>query len=384
MKRPQFMLYLLVAISALSLLVTSCTDNSPIEKAVMCSKITQAGEPEIISSTFAPDVSSIYCSVKLKSVSIKSNVKAEWYLVNSDEASLKNALIGEGTVVAGTTYVVLQFTRSDKLLPKGDYEVKLFFDNKPVQTVSFKIEGEATPSAATLNDVTMCTSLDLLTGKPLDKVDVFPSDISKIFCSMRIDKGDFNTTVKARWTYTSGELENLKGKVIYEPETKAEGREYISFSIGMEPGKQLPTGQYNITLFVDGREQVKVPFTVIGPESVIWPYVSEMSTFAYTDEDQKKAALTAEFPEDTKQVNFRAKVYNAPEGTELIIKWILDRSADAIIQEKLLKEDESTIAGTIEVRVSLVTTSEPFVKGDYLVKMLVNGEEKVSFPFKVQ
>jgi hypothetical protein len=384
MKIPLFIVYILAAISVLFILTPGCANTSPIEKAVTCSKVSTSGEPVTIVNTFAPDASNIYCSIKLSSTSLKSNVKAEWYVVNSEEAGLKNSLIGQGKVVAGTPYVVLQFTRSDKLLPRGDYEVKLYFDDALVQSVPFKVQGETTPSAAILSDATMCTSLDLLTNKPLDKIDVFPNDISKIFCSVKVNKGDFNTAIKARWTYVSGELENMKDKTIYEPTAKAEGREYISFSIGMQPGKQLPIGQYNIALFVEGKEQVNVPFTVVAPESIKWPYVSEMSTFSYADQDQKTVTLTAQFPADTKQVNFRAKAYSAPAGTELNIQWMLDRSADATIQSKLIKEDKSRIEGTVEIRASLVTKSDPFVKGGYLVKMLVNGQEVASIPFKVE
>ncbi|MGD0854834.1 MAG: hypothetical protein ABSA18_03420 [Dehalococcoidia bacterium] len=384
MKMPLFIVYILAAISVLFVLTPGCANTSPIEQAVICSKVSTTGEPATVSNTFTPDVSNIYCSVKLTSTSAKSKVKAEWYLVNSDNASLNNSLIGEGSIAAETPYVVLAFTRADKLLPKGDYEVKLYFDNALVQSVPFKVQGDVTPSAATLSDATMCTSLNLLTNEPLDKIDVFPSDISKIFCSVKVNNGDFNTVIKARWTYVSGELENMKGKIIYEPTTKAEGREYISFSIGMQPGKQLPKGQYNITLFVESKEQVNVPFTVVDPASIKWPYVSEMSTFSYTDKDQKTANLTAQFTPDMKQVNFRARAYNAPTDTELNIQWILDRSADGVIQSQMLKEDKSKIDGTVEIRASLISKSDPLTKGDYLIKMLVNGQEMASVPFKVQ
>jgi hypothetical protein len=384
MKMPPFIIYLLAAISALFIVMPGCADKSPIEQAVMCSKVATSGEPVTVSAIFAPDVSNIYCSVKLTSISVRSNVKAEWYVVNSDEANLKNTMIGQGTVVAGTQYVVLQFTRSDKLLPKGDYEVKLYFDDVLIKSVPFKVQGEAVPSAAILSEGTMCTSLDLLTNKPIDKINVFPNDISKIFCSVKVDKADFNTNIKARWTYVSGELDSMKGKIIYEPTTKAEGRPYISFSIGMQPGKNFPIGQYNITLFVEGKEQTNLPFTVVDAATITWPYVSEMSTFSYTDQDQKTAALTAQFPSDTKQVNFRARAYGAPTGTEINIQWILDRSADATIQSKLIKEDKSNIEGSVEIRASLATKTDPFVKGDYLIKMLVNGEEVATVPFQVQ
>jgi len=384
MKIPLFIVCLVAAVSAIAVLAPGCVNKSPIEQAVTCSKVATSGEPATVSNVFAPDVSTIYCSVKLSSTSVQSKVKAEWYVVNSDEASLKNSMIGQGTVAAGTPYIVLQFTRSDKLLPRGDYEVKLYYDNLFIQSIPFKVQGDAAPSTATLSDVTMCTSLDLSTNKPLDKTDIFPNDVSIIFCSFKVSNADFNTNIKARWTYISGEVDSLKGKVIYEPSTKVEGRQYISFSIGMPPGKQLPIGQYSVTLSVEGKEQANVPFSVVAPASLKWPYISEMSTFAYADQTQKNVTLTAQFPADTKQVNFRAKAYNAPAGTELNMQWILDRSADGIIQSKLIKEDTSKIEGTVEIRNSLVTKSEPFVQGAYLVKLLVNGQEIASIPFKVQ
>jgi hypothetical protein len=152
----------------------------------------------------------------------------------------------------------------------------------------------------------------------------------------------------------------------------------------MPPGKNFPIGQYSITLFVEGKEQTNLPFTVMDAAAVKWPYVSEMSTFSYSDQDQKTATLTAQFPSDTKQVNFRARAYGAPAGTEINIQWILDRSADATIQNQLLKEDKSKIDGTGEIRGLLVTGSDTFTKGDYLVKLLVNGTEMATVPFKIQ
>jgi hypothetical protein len=38
----------------------------------------------------------------------------------------------------------------------------------------------------------------------------------------------------------------------------------------------------------------------------------------------------------------------------------------------------------VEIRASLISKSDPLTKGDYLIKMLVNGQEMASVPFKVQ
>lgn len=384
MKISIFAVCLLAVISVTSVLMPGCTNNLPIEQAVMCSKVNSAGAPETISDTFPPDVAIIYCSVKLSSPSAKSTVKAQWYMVNSDNASQNNSLIGEGSIAAETPYVVLAFTRSGELLPKGGYEVKLSYDGTFAKSVQFNILGEAAPSAATLSDITMCGSVDLSTSKPIGKTDIFPNDTSNIFCSVKVNNADFNTIIKARWTYVSGDLESMKGKTIYEPAVQAEGRDYIPFSISVPVGKQFPNGQYSVTLSVENKEQGSATFTVVDPASIKWPYISEMSTFSYADQDQKTATLTAQFPYDVKQVNFRARAYNAPAGTEINIQWIIDRSADATIQDKLIKEDKTEIDGSVEIRASLASKSDPFIKGDYLIKLLVNGDEMAVVPFKVQ
>jgi hypothetical protein len=384
MKKSLFITGMLVALSLLLIIVPGCSQQSPIEQAVTCSKVSPSGEPVTIADTFAPDVNNIFCSVKLNRTSVQSKVKAEWYVVNSDEAKIKNSVIGEGTVVAGTTYVVLQFTRSDKLLPRGDYEVKLYFDNELAKLVPFRVQGDATQSQATLSETTLCSSIDLLNNKPLDKINIFPNDVSKIFCSMKVDKADFNTVIRARWTYLGGEMESLKGKVIYEPSTRAEGMEYVSFSIGMPPGKQLPMGQYSITLFVESKEQASLPFSVVAPSALKWPYIIEMATFKLADGEPKTGVLTNQFETSAKQINFTARVYNAPPGAEMTIQWVLDRSADAIIQEKVLNEDTIRLEGTGPIGDSLVRKEDLFVAGSYLVNVSLNGEKIASVPFKVQ
>jgi hypothetical protein len=118
--------------------------------------------------------------------SAKSKLKAEWYLVKSEEAQLDNYLIGTETVPADSPYVVFAFARSDKLMPRGDYQVKLYYNDKYVQSVPFKVLGQAAASTVTLSDVTMCNSIDQLTGKPVTSATIFPSDSAGIFALAKV------------------------------------------------------------------------------------------------------------------------------------------------------------------------------------------------------
>ena len=384
MKTSRLAIFILAVITMLYLSSPACVDQSPIERAVLTDNVTVSGEPETVKDSFAPDIDSIYCSVKLATISNQSTVKAEWYIANSDEAGLKDNLIGQGSTLASTPYIVLQFTRSDKLLPRGDYEVKLYFDGKLIQTLPFKVQGEAAPSEATLSESTLCTSIDPFTDRPLDKMDVFPNDISSIYCSVKLNDADFNTNIKASWLYINGELENMKGKIIANPVVKAEAREYISFSLGMPAGKKLPLGEYSITLFVDDKEQEELAFRVVSPSDIKWPYISEMSTFVWGDADKKSIKPTSQFAEDVQEIDFRVNVYNAPPGTELGVQWMLERSSDGVWFDKLLNEEKIKIGGTGPIYPGLLRKSDPFVKGDYLVRLFIDGQEVVSVPFKVQ
>jgi hypothetical protein len=50
----------------------------------------------------------------------------------------------------------------------------------------------------------------------------------------------------------------------------------------------------------------------------------------------------------------------------------------------MIKEDTYTISGRDEPVVILTRGKENFPRGDYAIKLLVNGEEKAVIPFKVQ
>jgi hypothetical protein len=375
---------LLAAAAALSVFSGCAVGGQPIEKAVMCSAVSPNGEPKTITTSFAPDVKTIYCSVKLSSVSAKSNVKAEWYLVKSDEPGVNGDLIGLGTVIAGTQYVVLAFTRSDKLLPRGDYEVKLYYDSKLVQSAPFTVKGEASASAATLSDATMCSSLDLFTNRPIDVVDTFASDITNVYCSAKVNNADFNTNLRARWTYLGGAVESLKGQTIPSQPVKAEGREYVSFSVGMPPGKRLPVGDYSVTLFVEDKEQASLPFKVVEAASLKWPYVTEASTFKLSGTDNKSITVTQDFSSDVPEIDLMAKAYNAPAATELTVQWVIARSADSTLLDQQIKEDKIKIEGTGPIIIGLVRRSEPFIKGYYLANLLLDGKKLAAVPFRVE
>ena len=384
MKITRIAVYMLAAV-ALVLPLAGCINAPGIESAVICKAVSKSGEPMQVTDNLTPDIGTIYCSVKLTSPSAKSKLKAEWYIVKSEEAGLNDYLIGTETAAADAPYAVFAFARSDKLLPRGDYQVKLYFDDKYVQSAPFYVQGQAAASSTTLSDATTCASLDQLTGKPLSITAIFPSDASSICCSVKVSGAQFNDQVKARWTYISGELAGFQGKTIAEQSAKVEGREYISYSFGPKAGQPFPKGDYSVGLYVDDRELVNLPFTVVAPADIKGPYVGEVAIFTYKDADKKEVNATAYFPADnTSEINFSARIYNAPADTEMNIQWIIVKSDEAAVDNYLVKEDKNKIEGTLEIAAKLIGGKNKFYKGDYVVKLLLDGQEKVAVPFKVQ
>lgn len=92
----------------------------------------------------------------------------------------------------------------------------------------------------------------------------------------------------------------------------------------------------------------------------------------------------AEFPADTPQVNLLVKAYNVPADTTLDIQWIIAKSDDQSILDTIVKEDKLPVKGSGDIVTALISRSQPFIKGDYQVKLLVGTQLIATVPFKIQ
>ena len=380
----KWLIYIFVLAALLLPLLAGCISKPEIEQAVLCNAVSKTGEPLRVSDNFTPDVKTIYCSVKLNTQSAKSTIRADWYLVKSQEADLENVPIGSQKAAADAPYVVFAFARSEALLPRGDYSVSLFYDEKPVQTVPFVIQGQPAAPSVKLETATMSTVIDMIGGKPLNSVSVFPADSQVVYGSVKVSGGDFSEEVKARWIYEEGELSGVRGQTIAESILKVEGREYLNFSISPREGKSFPKGSYSLRFYTGDTEQLRIPFSVVEPGQVPELYIGEAIVYAFKDSEQKEVNLSYRFSSDTPEIFLKARIYNAPRDTRVDIEWIIVSSDEAGVDNYLAAADEKTIAGTVEIAARLATSKGKLVKGDYAAKLVLNGEEKLSVPFKVQ
>ena len=359
----------------------ACQANPPIEQAVMCSEINKDGSPKLPAVSFSPDVQTVYCSVKLASVSNTSTVRGEWYIVDSAEANLKEYFAGGESINADKPFVVFAFVRADQLLPVGDYEVRLTYDNKQLLVVPFKVQGEATGADVKLSEAVICSSIDTSTDQPLDRWDTVPDNAGIVFCSIKVTGADFGTVIMAQWMLLKDGKETDN---VIPGSTRVEGRKYVSFSIQTAGGKKLIQGDYQLRLLVNGIPQVTVPFKVVDSADIAGPYLSEAGTLVYGGSENMTVEMANSFPANIETVNFRVKANNCPSGTEVGIKWMVTKSAEGDVLDHVLNEETTKPEGTAELFSTLKRTSDEFPRGQYAVKVLLNGEEKIVVPFQVK
>ena len=121
-------------------------------------------------------------------------------------------------------------------------------------------EGEVSFTTASLSEATMCTSVDE-DMRPLDATDVFTVDTPEIICSVKLSHAPPDTEVTAEWIYVEGEWEGVTDYLLGEYEFTADGTGYLSFYL-TPPVEGWPRGYYKVVLYVDGKEELSVPFTV--------------------------------------------------------------------------------------------------------------------------
>ena len=114
---------------------------------------------------------------------------------------------------------------------------------------------------ASLSNATMCKSVDLETGEPIEPSDTFSTTTPLIFCSVKVSNATPDTKISAEWLYLQQGANDETGLLIADWNTTTEGTHYIPLSI-MSPENGWPTGDYKIVLYLDGNEKTSVPFKV--------------------------------------------------------------------------------------------------------------------------
>ena len=121
-------------------------------------------------------------------------------------------------------------------------------------------EGNLNSSQASLSEPTMAKSVNETTAEVTEPADVFTPDTPVIYCSVKLSNAPADTEVKAQWIYIKGEAKGMTNRLLYETSATFHGTRYLSFSLTYDT--EWPKGEYKVVLYVDGKEQLSVPFKV--------------------------------------------------------------------------------------------------------------------------
>ncbi|MDD5591176.1 MAG: hypothetical protein PHY18_04545 [Dehalococcoidales bacterium] len=112
-----------------------------------------------------------------------------------------------------------------------------------------------------LSNATMCKSVDLETGQPVETGDTFSAADGVIFCSVKVSNATPATVIGAEWLYLPAGADDEAGLLVSSWSTTMEGTGYIPLSI-MRPENGWPQGDYEVVFYLDDKEALSVPFTV--------------------------------------------------------------------------------------------------------------------------
>lgn len=130
-----------------------------------------------------------------------------------------------------------------------------------VATVMLACQGGSVSfTTAKISEATMTTAVNE-NMQPLDNNDVFSPDTAEIFCSFKLSNAPDDTEVKAEWIYLQGELQDVTDYLVDEWVTTTDGTRYVSSSL-TSPDEGWPRGDYQVIIYIDGKEQTRLPFYV--------------------------------------------------------------------------------------------------------------------------
>lgn len=113
--------------------------TASLSEVTMCTAVDEDARPLDSTDVFSADTTEIFCSVKLSNAPSGTMVKATWTYIEG-ELDVTDMVLGEYELEGdGTRY--LQFSLfNESVWPTGAYQVDLYLDGEPEETVTFTVE----------------------------------------------------------------------------------------------------------------------------------------------------------------------------------------------------------------------------------------------------
>jgi len=243
--------------------------------------------------------------------------------------------------------------------------------------------GEVSFTTAKLTEATMCLGVDGQ-NQPVNPTDEFGVNTPEIFCSVKLSNAPDDTEVGSEWVYVKGEAAGVTDYVIDTLVLPADGTQFLQFSLP-RPDGGWPIGEYQLNLYIDGKEAVSLPFTVsataTGPGG---GSISQATMALGVDAQSKPVNPTTTFAANTPEIYCSVLVSNAPAGTELLSEWYYVSGEWQGVTNRLVGTVPFVTQGTMYVSLSLTIPAEGWPGGQYQVKLYLNGALQEAVPFTVE
>jgi hypothetical protein len=122
-----------------------------------------------------------------------------------------------------------------------------------------------------------------------------------------------------------------------------------------------------------------------GEVSVTTASLSEATMCSSIDSQTKRPAEKADvFSTNTPEIYCSVKLSNAPPNTEVKAVWIYVQGEAKDLKDYTITEYPMTADGTRYLSFSVTQPTAGWPRGDYMIKLFVDGKERLTVPFSVQ
>ena len=243
--------------------------------------------------------------------------------------------------------------------------------------------GEVSFTTAKLSEATMCLGVDA-ENKPLNATSTFGVNTPEIFCSVKLSNAPDETEVGSEWVYVKGELAGYDNTVIDTLVLAADGTQYIQFSMP-KPQSGWPVGEYALNLYIDGKEELSVPFTVSKSAPVQGGgSISEVTMALGVDASYRPVNPTSTFQSDTPELFCSINVSGVQVGAEVLSEWYYVSGEWQGVTNRLIGSVPIVTQGTQYISLSLLIPDGGWPGGQYQVKLYVNGVLQEAMPFSIE
>jgi hypothetical protein len=133
-----FKILITIVISCVA--VSGCSGPFSLSEAVTCRGLDANMMPVNPSKSFVATVSEINVSFKATNASRNTEIRAELFYVKGPASSMSRLASATKTVVSGTTYAGLTFTRgSIAVWPVGEYRLDIYVDGSKYLDLFFTV-----------------------------------------------------------------------------------------------------------------------------------------------------------------------------------------------------------------------------------------------------